>query len=257
VASFPVTETDGLVWVWFGEPGRARLHRVPDLPWLSVGGWATVGDDVTVDAGFALLHENFADVTQVPFVAPEIAPSVLGAIPPELAVTMSETGVRLRREFPPAALPGWQAELLGAGEDDTYEHLQEGAFVSPALWVDHWDVRSARTSGPDAPWHRLRFTQLVTPVDRRSSGVMWRVSRDFAVADPAATARLHAVFGDYYARVFRAMTVAQQVLDVDGPGPEVNVSADVAALKVREIIASMVAEQSGAVRAARRRGLRP
>ena len=30
-------------------------------------------------AGFLLLHENFADVTQVPFVAPEIAPAVLGS----------------------------------------------------------------------------------------------------------------------------------------------------------------------------------
>jgi vanillate O-demethylase monooxygenase subunit len=257
VTSFPVTEADGLVWLWFGEPGRARLHRVPDLPWLVDGAWATVGDDVTVDAGFALLHENFADVTQVPFVAPEIAPSVLGAIPPELAVTVSETSVRLRRAFPPEALPAWQADLLRAGDDDKYEHLQEGAFVSPALWVDHWDVRSARADGPDAPWHRLRFTQLVTPVDRRTAHVMWRVSRDFAVGDPAATARVQVVFGDYYARVFRAMAVAQQVLDVDGPGPEVNVSADVAALKVREIIASMVAEQSGAAPTTRRRPRRP
>ncbi len=29
VASFPSIESDGIVWVWLGEPGRARLHRVP------------------------------------------------------------------------------------------------------------------------------------------------------------------------------------------------------------------------------------
>ena len=54
------------------------------------------------------------------------------------------------------------------------------------------------------------------------------------------------MFGDYYARVFRAMETAQQVLDVDGPGPEVNVSADVAALKVREIVLAMLAERDPA-----------
>jgi hypothetical protein len=39
------------------------------------------------------------------------------------------------------------------------------------------------------------------------------------------------------------METAQAVLDLDGPGPEVNVSADVAALKVREIVLSMLAEE--------------
>ena len=27
VAAYPVDERDGVVWVWLGEPGRARLHR--------------------------------------------------------------------------------------------------------------------------------------------------------------------------------------------------------------------------------------
>lgn len=245
VAAYPVRETDGLVWAWFGEPGRARLHRVPDLPWLGDDAWATVGEDVTVEAGFGLLHENFADVTQVPFVAPDIAPAVLGTTPPELQVTVSETSVRLRREFPPGVLPAWQAELLGVDADGKFEHLQEGEFVSPALWIDHWDVRAENVdAGAHAGWRRLRFAHLVTPVDDRTATVRWRVSRDFAVGDPAADARLAAIFTGYYARVFRAMTVAQRVLDVDGPGPEVNVSADVAALKVREIVTAMLAEQS-------------
>jgi phenylpropionate dioxygenase-like ring-hydroxylating dioxygenase large terminal subunit len=255
VPAFPVRESDGLVWVWLGEPGRARLHRVPELGWLSGPGWASVGDEVTVAAGFGLLHENFADVTQVPFVAPEIAPSVLGSIPPELTVIVTETTVRLRREFPPAALPDWQSQMLGSG-DQRFEHVQEGAFVSPALWVDHWDVRATGPTGAPVPgtdWQRLRFTHLVTPLDRVTTRVMWRVSRDFAVTDPAATTALQDVFGGYYERAFRAMAVAQQTLDVDGPGAEVNVSADVAGLKVREIIAQMLAEQSEVGRSRPRR----
>jgi vanillate O-demethylase monooxygenase subunit len=250
VPAFGVQESDGLVWVWLGEPGRARLHRVPELGWLSAPGWASVGDEVIVAAGFGLLHENFADVTQVPFVAPEIAPSVLGSIPPELTVTVTETTVRLRREFPPEALPAWQARMLGV-DDEKFEHVQQGAFVSPALWVDHWDVRVADPTGtpvPETPWQRLRFTHLVTPLDPVTTRVMWRVSRDFAVTDPTATAALQQVFGGYYERVFAAMAVAQQTLDVDGPGAEVNVSADVAGLKVREIIAQMLAEQSEVTR---------
>ena len=236
VASYPVQESDGLVWVWLGEPGSARLHRVPSLPWLVDEGWASVGAETEVAAGFLLLHENFADVTQVPFVAPEIAPSVLGSTPP-LDVVVSETTVSLHREYAAAPLPQWQAELL-AGTTAEFVTSQEGHFVSPGAWVDHWDVAS--TDGTSA---RLRFTQLVTPTGPGRCRVLWRVSRDFAVEDPRAGDVVASMFEDYYSRVFRAMETAQAVLDTDGPGPEVNVSADVAALKVREIVLAMLAEE--------------
>jgi len=236
VSAYPVIERDGLVWVWLGAPGRSTRHRVPELPWLAADGWAAVGGHREIAAGYLLLHENFADVTQVPFVAPEIAPSVLGDRPPELAVEVTETTVTLRRAFPPAPLPTWQADMLGATEGEEFATAQAGFFLSPAVWVDHWDV-----TGPDGRVARLRFTQLVTPIEEGRSRVLWRVSRDFAVEDVEAGARVAAMFEEYYGRVFAAMETAQALLDRDGPGPEINVSADVAALRVREIVVSMLA----------------
>lgn len=237
VASYPVQERDGLVWVWLGESGRARLHRVPELPWLDDEAWAGVGGEAEVDAGFLLLHENFADVTQVPFVAPDIAPSVLGTTPPPLDVVLSETTVTLRREFPPAPLPAWQAAMLDAGSAE-FTTLHEGYFMSPAAWVDRWDV-----TGPDGSVARLRFSHLVTPLDEGACRLHWQVDRDFAVGDARADEQMLDMFAGYYDRVIAAMEIAQGVLDVDGPGPEVNVAADVAALKVREIVLAMLAEE--------------
>jgi len=238
VDAYPVRESDGLIWVWFGEPGRARLHRLPELPWLVDPAWATVSGHRTVDASFLLLHENFADVTQVPFVAPEISPAVLGAAPPPLEVTVSETSVSLRREFPPARMPSWQSRLAGVPADAEFSTIQEGYLLSPAVWVDYWDVRTS-----DSTWARLRFTQLVTPIDERSSHLMWAVSRDFAVTDTAATSELTATFDDYYSRVLVAMETAQSVIDRDGPGREVNVSADIVGLRIREIVEALLAEE--------------
>jgi vanillate O-demethylase monooxygenase subunit len=238
VGAYPVRESDGLVWVWFGEPGRARLHRLPELPWLVDPAWATVTGGEDVAASFLLLHENFADVTQVPFVAPEISPAVLGSAPPPLEVIVSETTVSLRREFPPARMPAWQAELVGCDVADEFPTVQEGFLLSPAVWVDHWDVQTGA-----ATWVRLRFTQLVTPIDERTSRLLWSVSRDFAVEDDSATDRLTGMFTDYYGRVLTAMETAQSVIDRDGPGREVNVSADVVGLKIREIVEALLAEE--------------
>lgn len=244
VHAYPVRESDGLVWVFFGEPGRARLHRVPDLPWLRDPGWSTVADVVELAADPLLLLENFADVTQVPYVAPDISPTVLSAIPPPIEVTLTETTVTLRREFPPAPLPDWQADLLDSQEQ--FSTLQQGFFLSPAAWVDHWDVTAE--TGAIA---RLRFTQLVTPIAPGRSRLAWYVSRDFGGDD----ARVAAVFGHYWERVGAAMQTAQRALDLDGPGPEVNVSADAAALRVREIVESMLREEG--VDVGRRRSTRP
>ncbi len=238
VAAYPVREVDGLVWVWLGETGRARLHRIPELPWLSGSGWASVGGDMQVEASFLALHESFADVTKVPFIAPDLSPAVLESQAPPLDVVVTETTVSLGRAFPRGPLPAWQAELMGVSGDELFEHRHEGFFMSPAAWVDHWDVQS-----DNGPWNRLRFTQLVTPVGHSSSRLLWRVSRDFAIDDPDADRRMSELFSSYYHRVTTAIETMQRVVDVDGPGPMVNLSSDVAALKVREIVQEMLAEE--------------
>lgn len=238
VACYPVREADGLVWVWLGQPGRADLHRIPRLPWLAEPAWSTVGGQEDVEASFLLLHENFADVTQVPFIAPEIAPSALGAQPPPLEVVVSETSVSLHRDYPPSALPAWQAEVIGCPAEASYRTEQSGYLPSPAVWIDHWDAQAE-----DGSWARLRFTHLVTPIDGSSSRLLWAVSRDFALGNRAVDQYLEGIFTDYYDRVIDAMEIAQEVLDVDGPGPEVNVNADAVGLKIREIVMALLVEE--------------
>jgi vanillate O-demethylase monooxygenase subunit len=248
VRAYPVREEQGLVWVWAGEPGRAWLHRLPDLLWLVQDGWITIGGEQTVNAGFLLLHESFADVTKIPVLVPEVSPSVLQVAPPPLDVEVTETTVSLSRRYPPGPLPDWQARALGRPGEEELEHLQEGHFLSPAAWVDYWDV----VLDADGARARMRFTQLVTPVDDRVSRLLWRVSRDFGVGDSVTTARLAEMFAPYYAKLAAALETMQQVVDRDGPAAEVNVSSDVAALRVRQIVQAMLAEENAPARWLRR-----
>ena len=204
MTSYPVQERDGILWAWFGEPGRSRLHRVPELPWLADPAWATVGGESVAAAGYLLLHESFADVTQVPFVAPEIAPAVLGLEPPPLDVVVTETTVTLHREYPAAPLPAWQAGMLEADGTAEFSTSHDGIFLSPALWVDHWDVH-----GSGGETARMRFTHLESRlISPGHSRVLWRVSRDFAAHDVGAGATLTEMFEPYYQRVVAAMETA-------------------------------------------------
>jgi vanillate O-demethylase monooxygenase subunit len=238
VRSLPVREQDGLVWVWFAEPGLAELRRPPSVPWLADDSWPTLGGAWTTAAHYLLLLENFADITHVAVVDPVIAPPVLTAGPvPLLEVEVTETSVSFQREYPPAPVAAWHAPLLGARSDDEFAQREEGRFVSPALWVDSWDVRTGA-----ADTATFRFTHAVTPLDASHTRHIWRVSRNFATGEEVS-ANLTPLFTDYYDRVRRILETMQEVITSDGSRDDVSVAADAAALQVRKIVSRMVAEE--------------
>jgi len=237
VRAYPVVEQDGFVWVWFGDARVARLHTPPRAPWLADPAWSTFGDEWTTNAGFLLLHENFADITHVAVVDPDIAPPVLTAGPvPLLEVEVSETSVSFSRNYPPAPLAPWHAPLVNAATTDSFAQREEGRFVSPGLWVDSWDVIPGE---PSAEVFTFRFTHAVTPLTRDSTRHVWRVSRNFA---PGAevSANLGPIFRQYYTRVQSILEIMQRVLDEQPAREDVSVAADAAALQVRRIVGRML-----------------
>ncbi len=244
VRSFPVHDDGVFVWGWLGDQALAALRPPAALPWLRDDSWVTIGDSWETAADLALLHENFADITHVAVVDPFIAPPVLRSSPPPLEVEVTETTVAFSRTYAAAPMASWQAEL--AGLDPALSHVQRerGAFVSPGVWVDSWDVEvdPADQSGPHAL--TFRFTHAVTPIAAGRTRHTWRVSRNFALGEQASKVLLP-IFTDYYRRVQTILETMQQVLDSDGPRREVNVSADAAALQVRKIIRNMVADETG------------
>jgi vanillate O-demethylase monooxygenase subunit len=237
----PVRESPPYIWVWVGDPARAGLRAPETVSWVSDPGWSLCGGVVDVEANYLLLLENFADVTHVPVVHPEISPQVLHGAAPALEIELAESAVWYSRDYPAAPLADWQASATGlaAGE---YEQRESGKFVSPALWVDAWEVYAPDAAG-ERRSYAVRFAQAVTPVSRTRSRLTWRLGRDFAPHAGWVTASLQTIFAEYYARIASIAEGIQATIELGGPGPEFNVNADAAALQVRRIIAAMLEEE--------------
>lgn len=245
VRSFPVHDDGSFVWVWPGDARLAPLRPAPDTSWLRAPGWSTFGDAWETQAAVTLLLDNFADITHVAHVDPEIAPPALGSGPtPPLQVTVSETTMRFARDYPPAPLVEWHSQLLELPPSAEHPQHEEGEFVSPGLWVDRWHV-SVEGHGTADGKHSFVFTHALTPVDERTTRHVWRVSRNFAPST-AAEGTLAPIFGRYYARVRAVLETMQGVVDRDGSRPEVRVAADAAASAVRRIMARLVSDETGA-----------
>ncbi|MFN8196389.1 MAG: Rieske 2Fe-2S domain-containing protein [Nocardioidaceae bacterium] len=241
VRSFPTHDDGSFVWVWTGDPRLAKLRPPPDTTWLRDPAWSSFGETWETGAAVRLLIDNFSDITHVVHVDPEIAPPVLGAGPtPPLQVTVSETTMRFSRDFPPAPLAPWHANLAGVAADAAFAQREEGEFCSPGLWVDRWHVY-----GDGQPTRSFVFTHALTPVDETTTRHVWRVSRNFAPG-AASTGTLAPLFGRYYRTVRGALETMQRIVTEDGPRPEVSVAADAAATAVRRIIDRLVADETGA-----------
>ena len=244
VRAYPVLDDGSFVWLWTGDPRRARLHQPPETGWLRDPAWVSFGDAWETHATVRLLLDNFSDITHVAHLDPDIAPPALGAGPtPPLQVEVTETTMRFWREYPPAPLAPWNAQVLGVPEDSAHAQREEGEFVSPGLWVDRWHVDVAGHGEQDGR-HTFVFSHALTPVDDGTTRHVWRVSRNFADS-PAATGTLAPIFDRYYRRVQATLETMQRIVEADGPGEDVQVAADAAAAAVRRIMDRLVAVEPG------------
>ena len=191
VRAFPVHEDGVFVWAWLGEPSLAALRPPPATPWLNDPGWSTLGEVWETKADLLLLHENFADITHVAVVDPYIAPPVLRSSPPPLEVEVTETTVSFSRTYQPAPIPAWQAELLGLPAEAEHVQHEQGAFVTPGLWVDRWDVHEESegndTDDPHLPLHTRHNADLFRADSARVASKpelrSWRAGGKGAIAD--------------------------------------------------------------------------
>lgn len=240
VRAFPVHDDGTFVWIWPGEPRMAPLRPAPGAPWLREDGWVTFGGSWVTRASVRLLLDNFADITHVAHLHPAIAPPALstGSMPP-LEVTVTETGMSFVRQYAPAPVPEWQAQVMELPAEGAHPQREEGEFRSPGLWVDRWHV-DVEGKGR----HTFVFTHALTPVDETSTRHVWRVSRNFG-RSAAATGTLAPIFEAYYRTVRGALESMQEIVSEDGPRAEVRVAADAAAVQVRRVMDRLVADETG------------
>ena len=151
--------------------------------------------------------------------------------------------MRFVRRFPASALAPWNAQVLELPEDAEHEQVEEGEFVGPGYWVDRWTIDVSGQGERDGR-HTFTFSHALTPVTATRTRHAWRVSRNFA-ASAAADGTLMPLFEAYYARVGRILEQMQEILDDEGPRPEVAVAADAAVSHVRRILQRMVTDELG------------
>ncbi len=245
VRAFPVREETPFVWIWLGDPARAAASPPPGLPWLRDESWTTFGGALHVDASYLLLHDNALDLTHFPFVHPEMSPLGYRRLPPPLGVEVTELSVSYRRIFPPVRLAEWQVRATGLSPDQEYEQRESGMFVLPGLHIDHMDIVVPAADSTSGQVYEKVYIRAFTPEGLASTHVFWQVARNFAADDVAVTEHLRAVHEQTLMEDKPVLEAIQTHERDRWREPNVTVNADIATIKARQIVETMLARERG------------
>jgi len=237
VVSYPVREEGPVVWIWLGDPRRARSAAPPRAPWLHDAAWSVLGGIRTVAAGYLLLHENALDRTHFAYVHPDTSHRGYLESPPPLEIEVTETSVSYARTFPAAPLAAWQSTVTGLPPDTRAVQHESGVFVSPALHVDHMRIEA------DGAVFRTAFVRAFTPVDAGVTRVHWWSARDWAPGDRAVDETLRRVHERTMEEDEPLLEAIQATVDRDGAGRRVNAAADAASVRAEQIVRRLVEEE--------------
>jgi vanillate O-demethylase monooxygenase subunit len=190
VASIPVTEKFGFVWVWHGEADKADAARLPPLPWGEGGGWTYGGGVFRIACNYQFIIDNLMDLTHEKYVHPtSLGQKEIDETKPEASVEGDEVFFkRWMIDVTPA--PFWAGMI---NTDKRCDRWQICRFVPPSNVLIDVGVAVTGTGAPQgdrAQGITGLVINLMTPETETSAFHFWGMARNFRIDDAALTATI-------------------------------------------------------------------
>ena len=186
VRAFPVVERNKWLWIWMGEPAAADPALIPDTFWLDSPAWRYQPDYIHYGVNHLLIADNLLDFSHLPFLHETTLGGSAGYADSRAEVKRLADGVRVERWFRDGPPAPFVRKLTGWNENVDRWNFYD--FVLPGVLL----MDSGSTPLGGGPGVQFRSAQAVTPESETSSHYFFSQAHDFALDDPAVTARLHA-----------------------------------------------------------------
>lgn len=242
VRTYPVTERDGLVWLWTGEPELADSALVLDAGSIGMGpGWDRHNFGLhTVKARYTLLIDNLMDLSHVGFIHAKTVPASGAVVMTEPTAEETSHSLLVKRRglnLPPNPL----SMALFPHHQGNYDQDFDAEFYTPALLRAVGDFFNSATGEVLGTYNVLNFITPETESSVHNWGIpCWNVE----LGNPAVGSFIK-MMGD---AIFPEDTVALEMVEaglqrIGGEPREVSSRADTGALRVRHRIEKLIAAE--------------
>lgn len=240
VRSFPIVERWQWLWIWMGDPSQADPALIPDIQPFGFGkeGWYhETSVLLPVASNYLLPFENLLDASHITFLHHGLIDSGDVASLP-FRTEQDGNWLRVVREIPNESISPLTMKTFGFDTDRAHRTITADAHV-PNLCGIRVDLAPA-----DRPAETAMSNQLfvgITPVSRNSCYEFTAVAQTF----PFVNENREEDVRNLLMEDVRAMEDIQQLLDRLGPArcEEVSVACDTAAMRMRRIVAQMLAAE--------------
>jgi len=242
VASHPVRERYGFVWVWMGDPARAEAVPLIDIPEYDNPAWGrTECGALEIACNFLWVTDNLLDPSHVAWVH---VTSFAGAGTDNVALNITEgdDSVIVWRWIRDRPAPPYYAPFLAfEGNCDRKQHYE---CRLPSIAINKSIYTPAGTGGADEglpPEAFVNFSyNFMTPVDADRTMYFWFQHRNQRPDDAEMSASM-------FAGATMAFNEDKEVLEAVHTGmktartPYINLGLDAAAMRFRRMVEREIA----------------
>ena len=237
VASWPVLERYGFVWVWPGDPAEADPAKLIDIPHFDDPDWGkTARGSLPIACHYLWIVDNLLDPSHVAWVH---LTSFAGAGSDNLPLEMSENtdGVIVWRWIYSKPAPPYYAPFLAFADNCDRKQHYECRLPAMAINMSVYSPGNSGGTGHDVPANSFVNISynFITPVDEDNSLYFWFQHRNQQADNEDMSARM-------FAGATMAFNEDKDVLEAVHRGMKnprtraINLGLDAGALRFRRLV---------------------
>jgi phenylpropionate dioxygenase-like ring-hydroxylating dioxygenase large terminal subunit len=244
VRSYPVAERDDLVWIWMGDPARARPDEIVPYPYHRT--WPYKAKAERLPCNYLMVSDNLLDQTHAAYVHKSTLASGIDAdARTEIEVKPTPDGVKFTRWMLNCIPPALYASAVAfKGRVDRW---QEFEYVAPSCilqFTGALDVGcGAYERGNRDGGFGLRIFYGITPETEHTCWFFWSTANGYRQNEPAATDELFQSIDDAFKEDDLVLEAQYATLRKLGDRPLVNINSDVARVHARRALERKIAAE--------------
>lgn len=243
VPAYVVRETDGLLWIWMGQPDRADATKIPAFECLDTTRFHVGFGYLYGKANYELMSDNILDLSHIEFLHPALGTEAVSRAKVEVEVhdtTLTTTRLMLAEQLPPRLARIYQTggALVNRRMSVTW---QAPATMLLKVEIEPVEEREQWSQGSQT-------LHIFTPETATSTHYFYVGAMNREHSTEALTSEFLSALGTAFVNEDKAMIDAQQAMigqhDIMDLKPSL-LPIDKAAIMARRILSRMI-EQPGA-----------
>jgi vanillate O-demethylase monooxygenase subunit len=250
VKNYRLSERNGIVWIWMGDPALADEGEIRDFPQFGKNPhFVAVYGYLHVEANYQLISDNLLDLTHGQYIHPMFTNAAgPAALEPSDDPDESTVWAKFVRK---SQYPNKYFQFLGYPAEKLGDHRNYMRWNPPAVLL--LDVGMTGVGEPHENGISIPTAHLITPETETTSHYFWSMARDFRLEDEAFSQRLLEIGVDIFTREDKPIIEAQQrsmggTTDLLSLKP-VLLTTDGPSVRARRVLLRLMGEEQPSVRA--------